>query len=358
MMRNALIVSDLHLRLTHIQDSDNGLYTLPILESIKEIINKHNPEYLFNLGDTFHDKDTVSATLLEIYRQFLLSLPKELKIIQIVGNHDFSIVAPNSRTYHPTLQLKDIPNLTIVDDTYKLDERHGFMAYCPNKTIFDKRCKKLGNISTLFAHLDINGFNLGDNYVEQKTFLNMEDFQGICSRVYSGHYHEPQSLIKNEIKFTYIGSFETTDFGDSDQEKRCILLNLDTGDEIFIPTNRTFHKTIKVEASQGEYPPINMEEVKKGVNYRLVIRGTSEQIKLMGPKPKKYPAKIALNIIPSKGTRTEIKLNDNHSETLKKYTQAELERIYGGVKESKMNLEKLIEIGERFTNQAKQEELK
>ena len=346
----AFIFSDAHLRIEDLKyNKEKDEYFLPILEKIKEKINELKPKYVFNLGDTFHNKDKVSSTLLILYYDFLKEITKNSIVVQIVGNHDFS-VKKSHKTYHP-FKILEMDNLITVDDTYRLNDDMVFMAYAREKELFEERIKKVGNAKVLLAHLDINGFALGDDYIEKHSFLNPEDLDKF-QLVLSGHYHEPQSKIVNKkLEIVYIGSPMTTTFGESDQEKRFLLLNMDDYTYESIPSNMTFHKTLFITA-KDKYPTIDPEEVAKGIKYRIKVSGTKEEISIM-KKPPKYPATIKLEIIPSKKTRLKIEKNDSKEEILEKYVEADIERNYQGVENSPYDMEKLISLGKKYLKRAR-----
>lgn len=348
----AFIFSDPHLRIEDLKfDKNSGEYYLPVLEKIKEKVKKLQPKYIFNLGDTFHNKDRISSTLLILYYKFLKEVTQNSIVVQLVGNHDFSIVK-NEHTYHP-FKILEMDNLISVDDVYRLNDDIVFMSYAREKELFEKRIHKLGKSKILMAHLDINGFALGDDYIEKHAFLNPEDLKDF-QKVFSGHYHEPQGkMVTKNLEIVYIGSPSTTTFGESDQEKRFILLNLDNYTYESIPSDMTFHKTIQVKADEG-YPELNDEELKNGIKYRVKISGTKEEIDLMR-KPKKYPATISLDIIPTKKTRLKIDKEDTKEVIIDKYTVAELEQRYQGIEQSPFELEKLVELGKKYLKRVKRE---
>lgn len=343
----ALLISDLHIQLSKMQ-MENGKVFIPILEIVLKIIDEKKPDYLINLGDTFHSKDNVSATLLYLYKDFLLRVPKSCKIVQIVGNHDFSIVNENE-IFHAMKTINNIDNLTIVDDIYKLNDRIGFMGYCRKKDLFVDRIERLGKIEFLFGHFDINGFNLGDNYIEQNAVFDMDDFKNI-KYIFSGHYHEPQEKVKNNSQYVYVGSAETTTFGETDQEKRFLWLDLENGEFESIPTFRTFHKTLHMNA-EDEFPIIPAEEIARGVNFKVIIKGTKAQIDLL-KKPKNYKAKISYDLISQNGDvkRIDVKATDNIEDVFVKYIEYDLEKSFGGIMDSGFDPNKLIEVGKKYRN--------
>lgn len=348
----ALIFSDVHLRLEKIAVNEQGKLYLPVLNNILDIINKINPEYVFNLGDTFHNKDSVSAALLQIYREFLEKvLAKGIKVIQIVGNHDFSVVSGDGIAYH-ALKQYNLENFTVVNDIYRLDENNAFVSYCRTKELFDERVGRLGKVKHLFAHLDINGFNLGDDYIEKHAILNPEDFKNF-THVYSGHYHEAQAKVIDETVIVYIGSPYTTNYGETDQEKRVVLVDLITGEYESIPTNMTYHRTIRITAAD-DYPKIPDTELASGIKYRVIVKGSKEEIAIFNlKKPKHYKANVIPDITLDEKPRIELNPQAPQTDTLKIYAVEEVQRSYGNLDESGFDIEKLVKMGQVYINRAK-----
>lgn len=326
----ALIVSDLHLRLEQIRRNQNegvALY-LPVLEKIIATLEIEQPEYMFNLGDTFHDKDTVSATLLEIYRDFLIRVTElGVKTIQIAGNHDFSMVV-NNYVYHALRQFK-LDNVTIVHDSYRMNDKIGFMSYCNDKETFSRRINDLDGVKVLFGHFDLNGFALGDDYIEKKTYLGIEDLLSY-KLVVSGHYHEPQEKDLGDVRIIYVGSAYTTTFGESNQEKRFLLYNLVTDELRSIPTDMTLHRTIKITSDEN-LPEIPKSELDKGVKYKIKVEGTIDQYEnFLLRKPKNYPKSVIIepSFVTENKERIEIKSSESREDVVKKYVEYRLKSIF------------------------------
>jgi DNA repair exonuclease SbcCD nuclease subunit len=352
----ALITADLHLMFNQIYKKENGLLSINILDNLLKSVSELQPEYFFILGDIFHHKDTTSAALVTIFTQFIYAVAEKTKVIILIGNHDFSVtsvIGSNVKYYHP-LQNITHPNITIVDDYFKLDEDNAFIPYCRSRDLFEKRLISVLPAKRLFTHIDLNGFALGDDYIEKNAYLTIEDLDPF-EQVFSGHYHEPSQLKKlittRYLELVYVGSPRTVTHSESDQEKRFILLDLTNGEWQSIPTNMTMHKTIKVDVNEP-FPELNPTDVARGVNFRLWVTGTKEQIDLwLSRKPKDYPTKnIKSDFIVGDKKRIELKSTDSRSDIIEKYTEEELNRNYGGKDASQFDLKKLIELGKRFLN--------
>lgn len=335
-MKKALIVTDLHLRPSHLEMSKK------VLSLIEEKIDELKPEYLINLGDTFHTKNVIHVSIQNLYQAFIERISKKVKVVQLVGNHDWGV----QYSEHPFSSLKYIPNVTIVEDVYTLG-KNAFVSYCREKTRFQEMLDKAGsNIDRVFAHMDMNGYTPGSGWEEVSPFFD-EDHFSTYKQIISGHLHLAQNkTLKSGTEIIFVGSAYTTDFGESDQEKRFLLMDLDNGEWDSVPTDLTVHKTIRIEAGQP-FPEIPVEEINKGVEFRVIVRGTREQVNSL-ILPKKYPARIAYDLTAQQGARIELSATDTQDQTIKKYIEAELERSFGGKDKSGLDIDKLIKIGKRF----------
>lgn len=332
----ALIVTDLHLRPAYIEKARL------ILEIIEQKIEELKPEYLINLGDTFHSKNTTYVSVTNLYENFLRRVAKKVKVINLVGNHDWA----TQYTDHSLDSFKDIENVTIVDDVFVLGE-NAFIAYCREKDRFKAMLDKAGpRIVRIFAHMDMDDFTPGSGWEEISPFFKAEDFTRY-EQVISGHLHLAQEKkLENGTEIIFAGSGYTTDFGESDQEKRFLLFDLRTGEYESIPLNTTFHKTLQMKTTDP-FPKIDLEEVKRGVEYRVIITGTKEEYASL-IFPKNYPAKPIPNFTSAKGARIELSASDTQEDTMKKYVKTEIERTYGGLDKSGFDIEKLVKFGKRF----------
>lgn len=332
---NALIVTDLHLRPSHWEMSKK------VLSLIEEEIDRLQPDYLINLGDTFHTKNNVHASIQDLYHAFIERVSKKVKVIQLVGNHDWGI----QYSVHPFLSLMSIPNVTIVEDIYVLG-RSAFISYCREKERFQMMMDKAGkDIDRIFSHMDMNNYTPGSGWEEVSPFFDEEHFVNY-KQIISGHLHLAQNkTLKNGTEIIFVGSAYTTDFGESDQSKRFLLMDLETGKWASIPTNLTLHKTIRINAGD-KFPEIPENEVLNGVEFRVIVRGTKEQINSL-ILPKKYPARIAYDLTSKNEARIELSSSDTKDDTMKKYIEAEIDRSFGGKEKSGLDVEKLIRIGKR-----------
>jgi DNA repair exonuclease SbcCD nuclease subunit len=336
----ALVASDLHLRPAH-ADLAAG-----ILAKIESEIELKQPEYLIIPGDTFHTKDKVYASMILMFEEFLLRVTKKCKVIMLVGNHDWGV----PYTVHSLQCFEWMENLKVVSTTYKLNDKVGFIGYCREKERFENFMQDLQGCEIMFGHLDLNGFDLGSGWEETDSFCGAERFTAF-KKVFSGHFHKAQErTLANGTEIIYVGTGYTTDFNESDQEKRFLLINLETGDWEAIPTNMTLHKTIKIDA-KDPVPTLPAAELKNGVHFRLRVSGTKEEIASF-KIPNDYQAKVVYDFKNTEAARLDISSSDSHEQMMNKFVDFEINRVYGSADESKVDRTKLMKIGKSLMSKA------
>jgi DNA repair exonuclease SbcCD nuclease subunit len=346
----ALVASDLHLRPAHAD------LAVRMLNKISEEVDLQEPEFLIIPGDIFHTKDKVYASMENLFKEFLIRISKKCKIIMLVGNHDWGV----PYTVHSLQSFEWIPNVMIVGETYKLDitasdgtvNHVGFIGYCREKERFETLMQDLQGCDILFGHLDLNGFDLGSGWEETDAFCGEERFVTF-KKVFSGHFHKAQQkTLTSGTEIIYIGTGYTTDFNESDQEKRLLLINLETGDWEPISTHMTLHKTIKIEA-RDPLPVLSEEDLKNGVHFRIRVAGTKEEIANF-KAPSQYPAKIVYDFKNSDIARLDINAADSHEQMMTKFVDHEIQRVFGSLDESKLDRPKLLKIGKQIMAKAGQ----
>lgn len=349
--RLALIATDLHLRPEHY-----GI-AISVLDKLFDTLTKANPEYLFLLGDIFHFKNTLHASMLDLFRLFLRRTSEHFlsrglngpRIVIVVGNHDWGI---QYKVHSLQQGFADIPGVVIVDTVFKLDDQNGFMAYAREKDRFRDMLASLMPVKRLFGHFDLAEFMPGSGWEERELVFSSADFEGL-QQVFSGHLHLAQEKVFNGTEIVMVGSPATVDHGESDQNKRFVLIDLNTGKYESINTGLTLHKTLRVTLP-GPLPMPPEEDLKKGVDFRTIVTGTKEQFAVFD-RPKGYPAKIVPDFVGSTSSRLEIRTDENRDDVFKKYVNHELKRQFGEkINESGLDEEKLVELGLKYFNRAAQ----
>lgn len=334
----ALIGTDFHIRPAQVEASRKLLKI--VLKELKE----RQPEYFINLGDTFHTKNQVYISALELYREFLKEvLDMGIKVIHLVGNHDY---ANPFYTHHALDPFKGMhKNLNIVDESFVLGD-NVFISYRREKETFAEILAKAGKKKRIFAHMDINGMTPGSGWEEINPFFNPEEFEDY-EAVFSGHLHLAQEKrLKNGTEIVMVGSGYTTDFGESDQDKRLLWIDLETGKWEGIDTGLTLHKTFRIKAGDP-LPEIDKKEVERGVNFRVIFTGTKEEYDLL-VVPKNYLAPITPEFTSKAKSRIDLSATETKDDTMKKYIEEDLKRTFGSIEESGLDVDELLKVGKRY----------
>lgn len=336
MNNSILLLTDLHLRPSILDINKKFLFFA--LEEIK----KRKPKYVGILGDTLHTKNVVHLSCLNLFQQFIEEISRITNVILLIGNHDWGV----PYTDHPFKGFKYIQNVTVVEEYYVLNEKNVFISYCREKERFLNFLEEAGTgIERIFAHMDVDGLTPGSGWEEVSPFLNPDQLSNY-KQVFSGHLHLAQELkLKSGTEIVMVGTGYTTDFGESDQHKRIIELDLDSGVWESIPTNMTMHKTLKINITDP-FPKIPDEDISNGVEYRLVIKGSKEQIAAL-IIPKNYPAKITYDIVSNSLTRIELSSTATQQDIMETYIDSELDRNYKDDKE-KFDKSRLILTGKKL----------
>lgn len=333
----ALVATDIHLVPSELELGKS------VLEKIERTIDELKPKYFINCGDTYHTKNITHVTVINLYENFVKRIAKKCKVIHIIGNHDWGL----EYSEHPFNALKLVENVVVVEDVFTLNKT-AFISYCREKERFQEMLLRAGKgIERIFCHIDLTGFTPGSGWEEISPFFDAEFFSNF-KQIVSGHLHLAQEkVLKSGTEIIFVGSFNTHDFGESDQKKRMLTIDLDTGVWDEIPTEMCLHKTFRISV-KDPYPEIPEAEVFAGVNFRVIIKGLEEEVLLkMKEKPRNYPAKVIDDITRSDKARVELKTTDTKEETLKKYIESELDRSYKDVKEN-YDVEQLLKEGKKF----------
>lgn len=286
----ALVTGDLHLRPSTLDS--NQL----ILSTILNNVRSRSPKFLAINGDIFHTKNETYESVKSQFRNFLKEVTKLTDVILVVGNHDWA----REHTIHSLEDFSLLERVTVVASGYKFSNEIGFMAYSRTEERFEENLQIVRGCKLIFGHFAINQFDLGSGYEEVDLWCNPDRFNGI-EKVISGHWHKSQRKNISNVEFLYVGSPATVGHGESNQRKYFAIVNLDTFEDELVDTELTLHKTIRVEAGD-EWPEIPSDEIRKGIDYRIIIRGTKEQLSKI-KIPKGYNAEISQDVIASNDKR-------------------------------------------------------
>jgi DNA repair exonuclease SbcCD nuclease subunit len=121
----------------------------------------------------------------------------------------------------------------------------------------------------LVGHLAIEGsIPIGDEIddITNELFCPLDMFQGY-SHVWMGHIHKPQIMQHSSPYIAHTGSMDISNFGETDQEKSIIILDLDSSTQDFItevlPTRPLKRLTVTVPKDTEDPTAYVLDEIQK-----------------------------------------------------------------------------------------------
>jgi DNA repair exonuclease SbcCD nuclease subunit len=234
------------------------------IEKLFNIVESHNNSTIW-LGDFLDTKEVIRGKCLN----FLYKKLKESKLQHyiIVGNHDYFNLECED---HSLALLKELDNVVIVDEPVFIeDNKISMIPYIHDMAKLKATIKKCYSNSTLFAHLELKGFDFGnghmcDSGLTERSFATFR-------RTISGHFHKYQ--IKRNLM--YLGTPFSHSFGESNQIKYIGIYDLESDSLDLIETDFPRHVTLEVNCdiftSEQGYEESN--------DYiRVILNGTQENI--------------------------------------------------------------------------------
>lgn len=216
-----MFIGDPHLKINRFELAKQFLTWL------NELVKKHKPDRIVNLGDTF---DTHAVLRSEIMTEFLNHVDfclanTDADYDYVLGNHD--MYKPNDARYHALKHLKNrIERFNIIDEITEKDEIT-FVPYLHNPADFPKHTK-----SICIAHQEFKGADYGD--ITTKNGVDASSIKG-ASIIISGHIHKRQQLNAGSAEVLYVGSPFSQSAGDINQIKGITIFDTETFNQEFIP---------------------------------------------------------------------------------------------------------------------------
>lgn len=275
-----IFIADLHLS-NYSRDKIENTSNLPerlhsIITSLEGVIEYCNSKKITTIiigGDVLHGKSIIftmaQSIMLDFFRKHL-----HIKFIIIDGNHDLS--GKGSDAVSALKSLDNEPNINRIKESFYKDTENDIL-YVPYSMDMVNIIKN-NSAKILISHLGLNEgvLNSGISLIAD---IGMNDLIGKYEIVLLGHYHKPQQIINEKIKIYYVGSPVQLDWGEKNEEKRFLDINMKTGDIKSIPT-QGYVKYLEyniTEENKNEIIKIAREEEKNG-NYIKLIRDTNFDI--------------------------------------------------------------------------------
>ena len=181
---------------------------------------EHKITWFIGLGDMCETKNYVDNSILCSIEEIL----REIQNINIhhewvIGNHDFS-------NPHFPIQRIFYNYFNNIHDTLSSCTQEPNFSYLPwmqDQNLYVEQLKEAKG-DYLFTHNTIVPIDLGS--LELPGLFNIKDMNlKKFKLIFSGHIHKPQQ-VGNVI---YVGSMFQTDFGEEGEQKRFVVLDIETG---------------------------------------------------------------------------------------------------------------------------------
>jgi DNA repair exonuclease SbcCD nuclease subunit len=346
-----LWISDLHLEERKTLFYINKLFPLILKSALEE-----GCKTIVNTGDTFHNHNELLGTELELYKHFADQCKSlGIRLITVVGNHDIcKPTKPNTEevfSYIHSLEGFESENHTIVDKPMIINiegTEVGLSPYCLTRAHYAEMLNTLkGKVTSVMGHFDCDGFKytpesgeIVDKWMTQDDFVHFEN-------VYSGHYHQHQEkIINGTTRFVYLGTQYTTNHGQTNQDKFIAVLDLSKASMKLIQTPFTLHKTIRIKAGE-DIPKMDLSDKENGVDVRLMISGTMEEIKSI-KIPKEFMGKTSHKVITKEVKRLDISASDDKLSSFKMYRDFKFKEKYPDQSKNPLDPQRLEALAARL----------
>jgi DNA repair exonuclease SbcCD nuclease subunit len=237
-MAKALVFSDLHLhghkdRVERLQDC------LDVLEWVFKTAAERNVDYIFFLGDLFHERAKIDVMnylrTFEMFMTHMLEDASDRQMYLLVGNHD--MYHKERWDINSIKPLSAIPRVSIIQSPVSLvlgGKKIDWLPHTENPIEELNNFKKNGVGDILFAHMAVSGAQTNTFYGVRSDVIVEYDNEMVhvdaglfepWKMTMLGHYHGAQNLT---AKAEYVGSPLQLTFGECFQQKHLIILDLDT----------------------------------------------------------------------------------------------------------------------------------
>lgn len=235
-MPKATIFTDIHI-CSHKGTTERLNHCLSTLEWVFEVSYKEKVDYVFFLGDLFHEKDKIDVLAylrtFEIFQKYMtVNTPFEMFLL--LGNHDLYL--KNNWLINSVKPLSAIPKCRVIDKPTIINLQGiniDWMPYTENPIRNLDNLKEISDGHLLLGHLAIDGAMLNIFYGTKSDVIVEYDNDMIpvdkhlfsfWKKVKLGHYHSWQNLDNIE----YIGSPLQLTYGEAFQQKHIQILDLET----------------------------------------------------------------------------------------------------------------------------------
>jgi DNA repair exonuclease SbcCD nuclease subunit len=315
---------------------------LKYLKWVEQLVVTEQPDFVVNLGDTFHDHAMLRAEIKSEFRDhvdYVISKTKLRRYFYVLGNHDF--YRKDDSKYHA---LKDWAGtddgLVVVDSPSSYSSPNPtditFVPYLPDHTKFPKDTKRI-----VFAHQTF----VGADYGNQRPEIGVVSEDVSSEVIISGHIHKPQTFGK----VIYVGSAYSQNLDDLDQIKHVLIFDTETYEKRFVtvplPSWLKCSYVLSEIFTVDNMHEMFVERLIPGHHWVLEITGPKAEIisYLESVRYKQLQVKNDIRVVPKftdhKKKRTQIKATSIYM-----IVDEYLEKVYTGSIDKTLVKDKVLEL--------------
>jgi len=241
-MSKVLIFSDLHIH-DHKDRVERLDDCLRVLRWIFNIAIENNCDYVFFLGDLFHERSKIDVkNYLKTFDIFIDCMENSnLQLMMLVGNHD--MYHKERWDVNSIKPLSAITRITVIQSPVSLyigGRKIDWLPHTENPIEALNEFKKNGAGDILFGHMAVSGAATNTFYGVKSDVIVEYDNEMVhvdaslfddWNMTMLGHYHGAQNISS---KAEYVGSPLQLSFGEAFQEKHVIILDLETMEKEYV----------------------------------------------------------------------------------------------------------------------------
>lgn len=227
----ALFVSDVHAHnfeqfATTLSSGRNSRFQaiLNVLDEIRVLCCDHEVDFVFCLGDMFHNRTKVDVDVFGATWNAWKDIAAEVEgVYLLVGNHDSYTKKGDVHSLEPFREFA-----TVIDQP--MIERIGEVTFAAhpfttNMTQWHRFVAMLPNLDFFLFHQGICEAEVGAFNISIKAEVSYSDMPlDKVQWCIGGHFHKPQ-FIGEEKRVLYVGSPLQHGFGERDEEKSVVLFD-------------------------------------------------------------------------------------------------------------------------------------
>lgn len=237
------IFSDLHLGLK----SDSPEWHNVAYEWVDSMVlelKKRNISNIFFLGDWYHNRSVISVLTTHVTSVILDKL-SDFTLWIFPGNHD--LYFSNQSDVSALTIFKGYPNIKYFNTITQINLADKNITLCPwGLNPVDESFK---DTEYLFGHFEINTFQMNSSEQICDNGVKLSDLLKKYKNIFSGHFHKAQKRIYSSGMVQYVGNPFQMNYGECNDEKGFIILNLESGKYDYI-INKVSPRFIKIPLSK------------------------------------------------------------------------------------------------------------